>query len=81
MHTIDKPHMLNKVVTGTEYLYEIAATNLTVYAVCKRNKCLPIGLGFFLQGALIPVATELSGFSGCLDRSGLDPQWSVAAIF
>lgn len=33
--------MLNKVVI--ECSYEIAATNLTVYAVYMWNKCLPIG--------------------------------------
>lgn len=39
------------------------------------------GRCFFLQGALIPVATELSWFSDCLDHAGLDPQWRAAAMF
>lgn len=80
LHTTGKLYMVNKGNYGIECFYETAATNLIVHAVCKRKKRLPIGLGFFLQGSLISVATEHGGLSDCLDYSGPDLQWRVAAI-
>lgn len=54
LHILDKPYMLNKVVVGIEnwvFAWDYCNKSNCLRTLQEAKKCLPLCLGFFLQGA------------------------------